>query len=280
MEGRHQRARTTTDDPESEPTPPRPIIAVARWSGAATSLTGTLVAVLTFPTLLLKIIGAIVCGLIGVTILTTSRARDRPAPRGLLSLTSASVAALALVITFGRQAAPVEPVPPQAAPNLSTTTAVDPVGSTKSASPVSRGAVSLTTLGPVENDPAENLWTPGPVRFRGVPHDHAISATGAWCGSNQIEYPLDGRFARFTAFVGVVDESAETKPLDFYALTDGNRVVDLAAVSDKAPQLVDIPVTGVKRLVIGVKPPAGDPSNCPGPERVGAWADPLLTPGE
>ncbi|MEU6152626.1 NPCBM/NEW2 domain-containing protein [Actinosynnema sp. NPDC047251] len=226
---------------------------------------------------MLKIIGAAVCLLIGVTVLTTTRARDRPPPRVLLSLTLAGGAALALVVVLASGHAPTEQATSQAAPGTPTT-AADTIGSAKSIPNTAPGAISLVDVGPVRNDPAENLWTTGPVRLKGVPHDQAIAATGAWCGSNQIEYPLDGRFDRFTAFVGISDESAETKPLDFFALTDGNRVVDLAAVSNKAPQLVEIAVTGVARLVIGVKPPAGDPSNCPGPERVGVWADPLLIP--
>ncbi|MEV0679709.1 NPCBM/NEW2 domain-containing protein [Actinosynnema sp. NPDC050436] len=273
MDGRHQRARSTAADPEGG----RAAVTAARWSGAATSLTGTLIAVITFPTVSLKVVGAVVCLLIGATILTTARVRDRPAPRVLLSLSLVSVAALALVIVLGSQDAPAEPTSPRAAPGSSATTA-GTIGTAQATPPPPPGAVSLVDLGPVRGDPARNLWTSGPTRLAGVPHDKAVAATGAWCGSNQVEYALDGRFARFQALVGIADESAETKPLHFFALADGNRVVDFPVVQSRTPRAVDVPVAGVTRLVIGVQPPAGDPSNCPGPERVGVWADPLLVP--
>ncbi len=277
MDGRHQRARTSNDDAESEPTSPQRSFAVARWSGVATSLTGTLVAILTFPTVLLKIVGAVVCLTIGATTLAATRDRNRRTPGTLAWLLGAGAATLALVIVQGLHStpAPAASAPAQAGPAATTT---GTVGTALSAASAPSNAISLADLTPIKNGLAQNLWTTDPVRLNGIPHDRAVAATGAWCGSTQIEYALDGKFTRFTATVGIADQSAETKPLDFYVLTDGIPAAELRAVGGKSPKPVDVPVTGAARLVIGVKPPAGDPSTCPGPERVGAWAGPLLTP--
>ncbi|MBB5959304.1 hypothetical protein FHS29_005924 [Saccharothrix tamanrassetensis] len=247
----------------------------------ATGLTGALVAVLTFPTPLLKIVGALVCAIIGATVLAAARDRDRP-PAGLLALLStASVATLALVIVLSNQGIPAPATPAHTAggpsPSSGPATTTDAIGTARSVPPTPPNATSLTTLRPVKNEASENLWTTGTMRLKGVTHDQAIAATGAWCGSTEVEFALDGKYDRFSALIGIADESAETKPLDFYVLTDGHRVGDFPAVG-KVPQLATVPVAGALRLTIGVEPPDGDASTCPGPERVGMWADPLLTP--
>ncbi|QTR02315.1 NPCBM/NEW2 domain-containing protein, partial [Saccharothrix algeriensis] len=159
-------------------------------------------------------------------------------------------------------------------PASTTATGTDPLGGARTAQPP--GTVALTDLRPVRDDPDGNLWTSGEEHLAGVPRGRALAATGAWCGTTRLEFALDGEYARFSALTGISDRSAETRPLRFYVLTDGHRAVDLPEVG-RAPQPVDVPVAGVTRLVIGVQPPAGDTSTCPGPERVGVFADPLLT---
>ncbi|WP_433263008.1 NPCBM/NEW2 domain-containing protein [Actinosynnema sp. CS-041913] len=281
MDGRHHRARTSADHPESEPTTSKTTIALARWAGAATSLAGALIAILTFPTTVLKIVGAAVCVIIGATVLATSRDRDRPSTALLAGLSTASVATLVLAIVLGSMDMSPRATPANAAstpPPSTTSTPSETIGTAQSVPLTPPNAVSLADLKPIENEANENLWTTGATRLQGVPHDKAIAVTGAWCGATQVEFALNARFERFTAFIGIADDSAETKPLDFYVLADGNPA-DFPAVG-KTSRMVDIPVAGAQRLTIGVRPPTGDASKCPGPERVGVWADPLLTPAK
>ncbi|MCE6994628.1 hypothetical protein LZG04_07365 [Saccharothrix sp. S26] len=73
---------------------------------------------------------------------------------------------------------------------------------------------------------------------------------------------MDGEYARFTARVAIADDS----------LID-QRAAELPNTGP-TPHPVGVPVTGVRRLAIGVEPPTGDPSRCPGPERVAVRADP------
>ncbi|RKT56569.1 NPCBM/NEW2 domain-containing protein [Saccharothrix australiensis] len=277
MDGRHHRDDSTDNHPTSGPTTSRTTIAATRWAGAATGLTGALIAILTFPTALLKIAGTVVCVVIGAATLLAARDRDRPSAGLLALLAGASVATFALVIVLGSQGAPAPASTAGPTPAATTTSAPGTPRSTP-AGPSSRpNTISLTDLRPVRNDATENLWTTGPMRLRNVSHDHALAATGAWCGSVRVEFALDGKYDRFSAVIGISDESAETKPLDFFVLADGRPAADFPATG-RTPRLVEVPVAGVTRLVLGLEPPDGDVSSCPGPERVGGWADPLLTP--
>ncbi|WP_309117399.1 NPCBM/NEW2 domain-containing protein [Saccharothrix sp.] len=120
-------------------------------------------------------------------------------------------------------------------------------------------------------------WTSGPANIRGNTRDKAWSATGAWCGTAQLGFTLDGQFGRITAQVAIAGNSAVTKPLDFFILADGNRIAEYQTVG-KAPQPVDVSIAGAKSITIGVEPPDGDGTRCPGPERIAVWAEARLIP--
>ncbi|MEJ2854002.1 MULTISPECIES: NPCBM/NEW2 domain-containing protein [unclassified Saccharothrix] len=126
-----------------------------------------------------------------------------------------------------------------------------------------------------END--RGPWTSGRANVRGNMREKAWRVSGAWCGKAQLAFTLDRQFTRLTAQVAIAGDSPDTRPLDFYVMTDGTRSVEFQHVG-KAPQPVDIALTGVQSLAIGVEPPDGDATRCPGPERVAVWVEARLIP--
>lgn len=87
---------------------------------------------------------------------------------------------------------------------------------------------------------------------------------------------LGGQYARFNALVGMADDSPETTPLNFYVLADDKVVKRIDEVGIAAPQEVDLPMTGVSRLAIGIEAPDKF-GHCPGRDRFGVWIDPFLS---
>jgi hypothetical protein len=157
---------------------------------------------------------------------------------------------------------------------------VAPPTTEASAPPARPNATWLADLPPIDSSSiddtyVESPWTVSSAQVRKVTHPKSISATGAWCTSARLTFALDGKYDRFTAQVAIADNSLETRELDFYVLVDEQRA-EIPNVGP-TPQPVDIAVAGASRLTIGVEPPAADVSDCPGPERVGVWADPSLT---
>lgn len=195
----------------------------------------------------------------------------------LVGLSAAGVAVLAVGMVVGTQ---LVPEPATVASSVETSS--------------SRTTTTTTTYSPDPNafwladrTPAASTsvddrydkspWTSGAANLRGNTRYKAWSATGAWCGTAQLQFALDGRFGRLTAQVGIAANSEVTKPLDFFLLVDGNRVAEYQTVGG-APQPVDVSIAGARTLTIGVEPPEGDSTRCPGPERIAVWAEARLIP--
>lgn len=196
----------------------------------------------------------------------------------LVGLSLAGVAVLAAGIVLGTQLVP-EPTPvassaeaPSAPRATSTTTTTfDP----------EPGTTWLSDLDPVSAPPNTESdrgpWTSGRANVRGNMREKAWKVTGAWCGKAQLGFTLNGGFTRLTAQVAIAGDSPDTRPLDFYLIADGTRSVEFQHVG-KAPQPVDVALTGVQVLAIGVEPPDGDATRCPGPERIAVWVEARLIP--
>lgn len=198
-------------------------------------------------------------------------------------LSAAGVAVLVVGIVIGSQW-DGEPSPPLAdrvtTSGLANLPVVEP-SSEETVATARPGTTWLADLPPVDSTSiddtyVESPWTVASARVRKTTYTRSISATGAWCSRAQVTFAVDGKYERLTAQVAIADDSLETKELDFYVLADDQRVGDIANVGP-TPQPVDIPLTGVRLLTIGVEPTSTDLSDCPGPERVGVWADPSLT---
>ncbi|MGM1061235.1 NPCBM/NEW2 domain-containing protein [Saccharothrix sp. Mg75] len=205
----------------------------------------------------------------------------RPRRTGtVVGLAAAGVAVLVVGVVIGRW--DLFPPSPQAA--LPPPPVVEPVTASSEpvpdpvAGPGTTWLADLTPVGSTSIDEAyaESPWKVATARVSGVEHRKSISATGAWCSSAQLEFAIGGEYERLTARVAISDDSPVTKALDFYVLADGRRVGEVPDVG-MTPQRVDVVVTGASRLTIGVEPTAADGGGCPGPERIGVWADPSLT---
>jgi hypothetical protein len=212
--------------------------------------------------------------------LTAAHVRRKPGPVIWLSAGGVAVLALGIAIgsTFDAEPAGTAATRSTTPPQAETTTSATP----ESVAAARPGTVWLADLPPVDSSSIDDMyvespWTAGPAKAREVTYTKSVSATGAWCSSARLTFALDGGYDRFTAQVAIADDSLVTKELDFYVLVDDRRVAEIANTGT-TPQPVDLPVTGARLLSIGVEPPAEDPSDCPGPERVGVWADPALTP--
>lgn len=211
--------------------------------------------------------------------LTAAAPRRRTGTVAWLSAAGVAVLALGIVIGGALDADPATPV--AAPPTTSPQAQASPDPTPESFAPAQPGVTWLADLPPVDSSSiddayVESPWTAAAAKVRGVTYPESVSATGAWCSSAQLTFALDARFTRFTAQVAIADDSLETKPLDFYIVIDGQRVGEVANAGTE-PHPVDLPVTGAARLTIGVEPPDSDTGRCPGPERVGVWADPALT---
>jgi hypothetical protein len=214
--------------------------------------------------------------------LTTAPARRRTGTVAWLSAAGVAVLALGIVIGGALDAEPALPVaaPPTTSPQAQAAPTTDPTP--ERLAPAQPGVTWLADLPPVDSSSiddayVESPWTAAAAKVREVTYPKSVSATGAWCSSAQLTFALDGKYTRFTAQVAIADDSLETKTLDFYVVIDGQRVSEVADAGT-TPHPVDLPVTGALRLTIGVEPPEPDTGRCPGPERVGVWADPALTP--
>lgn len=198
--------------------------------------------------------------------------------RSAVWLSAAGVAVLALGIAIGGTLDP-EPTatthPPTSQPLPAVTSPTAPI-----TAPLRPGVTWLADLAPVDSSSiddhyVESPWTATAAKVRDTTYTKSVSATGAWCSTARLTFALDGKYHRFTAQVAIAANSLMTKELDFYVLVDDRRTAELPNTGT-TPQPVDVPVTGAQRLTIGVEPPADDPSDCPGPERVAVWADPAL----
>ncbi|NUT52261.1 MAG: hypothetical protein HOV94_33950 [Saccharothrix sp.] len=203
--------------------------------------------------------------------------RRRTATAAWLSV--AGVAVLALGVFIGTRLT-ADPPPPIASPQVEPLAA--PTSPSESTAPAARpGATWLADLAPVDSSSIDDMyvespWTAGAAKVRKVTYTKSVSATGAWCSTARITFALDGKHERFTAQVAIADGSLETKGLDFFVVADDRRIAEVPNAGT-TPQPVDVAVAGARLLTLGVEPPDGDVNDCPGPERVGVWADPFLT---
>jgi hypothetical protein len=79
----------------------------------------------------------------------------------------------------------------------------------------------LIDLQPVKEN--SKGWTTKPVHIRGTTYTKALAVRTVWCDSIQLDYVLEGQYARFKALVGMANGSPETTPLNFYVLADAWR---------------------------------------------------------
>ena len=169
-------------------------------------------------------------------------------------------------------------VPLTIVPNQPTTTS--PLSTTSQASTTSAPSVPGTTwlvdLQSVAKD-SNKKWTTKVVQVKSITYSKALISSGSWCSPIELDFVISGKYSRFTAMVGIADDSEETGPLNFFVLADQARVKAITEVGLAAPQAIDIPVAGVTRLTIGIESPPRSSTSCPGPEVVGVWIDPALT---
>ena len=209
--------------------------------------------------------------------------RPRTRTRAVVWLSAAGVAVLALGMVIGG-ALDDEPAASPATGHSTTSPQVETTATPteQSVAPLRAGVTWLADLAPVDSSSIDDSYVGSPWTATGasvakVTYSKSVSATGAWCSAAQLTFALDGKFDRFTAQVAIADKSLMTKGLDFYVVLDDRRAAEFPNTGT-TPQPVDLPVTGARLLTIGLEPPADDASGCPGPERVGVWADPALTP--
>jgi len=113
------------------------------------------------------------------------------------------------------------------------------------------GTFPLTALGPIHAD--QNVGNPRPARNivgAKLKIGEESYALGIGCfAQSLLEYPLDGRFKRFTATVGV-DTAAEGRgSVVFEVHGDGKKLWSSPLMSGlDAPKKVDVPVAGIRRL--------------------------------
>ncbi|QQQ74692.1 NPCBM/NEW2 domain-containing protein [Saccharothrix sp. 6-C] len=213
---------------------------------------------------------------------TSAPVRRKPGSAVWLSAAGVAVLAVGIVIGSTFDAEPATPVGASTttSPQVETSTVV--ASAPESVAAGRPGAVWLADLPPVDSSSIDDMyvespWTAAPAKVRGVTYSKSVSATGAWCSAAQLTFALNGEYDRFTAQVAIADDSLMTKELDFYVLVDDRRVTEVPDTGP-TPRPVDLAVTGARLLTIGIEPPSADRSDCPGPERVGVWADPALTP--
>lgn len=211
--------------------------------------------------------------------LNNARVRRKYLSVAWLSAAGVAVLVTGVIIGSSFDAEPATPL----ADRSTTSPQVQPTMTTsESTAPLRPGATYLADLPPVDSSSIDDMyvespWTAASAKVRKVHYTKSVSATGAWCSSARLTFALDGKYDRFTAQVAIADNSLATKELDFYVLVDDQRVTEIPNTGT-TPQPVDIPLTGARLLTIGVEPPPEDPGDCPGPERVGVWTDPSLTP--
>lgn len=211
--------------------------------------------------------------------LNNARFRRKYLSVAWLSAAGVAVLVVGMIIGSSLDAEPATPLADRytTSPQVQTTTATS-----ESTAPLRPGVTYLADLPPVDSSSidatyVESPWTAGPAKVRKAQYSKSVSATGAWCSSARLTFALDGKYDRFTAQVAIADNSLATKELDFYVLVDDQRIAEVPNTGT-TPQPVDVPVTGARLLAIGVEPPPEEANGCPGPERVGVWADPTLTP--
>ena len=273
--------------------------------GLVTGLVGGGFALFALTTPVLKILGIIAW--VSVAVVMLQAVRDRS--KGLLSrpmlvvLSISGIAMLLFVIFLGSQ--PVErsaeadsveaadggrmDAASETADSPEVTTTTETTTETTTTSPSTTSTASstpgsatmfLSDVQPVEDPSADSPWLVRSMQVKGVSYENSITPPDyVWCRWTQSDYVLGGAYSRFEAMVGIADDSPSTGPLTFYVLADDKRIKTITDVGIAAPKKVEVSVEGVSRLAIGIESPLGrDISDCPGPENVGVWLNPLLKP--
>lgn len=121
--------------------------------------------------------------------------------------------------------------------------------------------------GPVERDQSNGGGDPfdgSPLTIAGTTHPTGIGV----CGPADVEYALGGYAARFTALVGIDDETPGTSATAD-VLGDGTLLVRLELRAGQPPRPVDVDVRGVHRLALVVHGTTTTPPHVD-------WVGPLL----
>lgn len=252
-------------------------------AGIVTGLAGVGLSLLTFSSALLKLLVLVVFCSAGMVMFQAARDRQR----GLLStpmivwLSLSGACVLVLVVILAAQ---TPPAPAQGGATTNSTATSTPASSTPASStstpgsssepPATAGATWLDEVEPIRRHPNEPDWSSRPVQVKGQTYKRALVTTETWCGNNQQEYVLGGKYTRFTAKVGLDDHSEQPRPLNFFVIADQKLVKKVSAVGLTAIEEVDVPLTGVTRLGIGVETESGQCHRAN--EVIGGWIEPQL----
>ncbi len=126
--------------------------------------------------------------------------------------------------------------------------------------------------GPVERDTSNGEAQPGdgsPITINGTVYAKGLGTNAP----SDVQLYLAGKCSRFTATVGVDDETGGGGTVTFSVLVDGKAVVTTPVLKGKGPAAtIDVPVTGGQVLDLVV----GDGGDGPGNDHAD-WAQPVLT---
>lgn len=172
-----------------------------------------------------------------------------------------------------------------AAPTSDVTTTFSPDADPTAVSGLPTGPRYLITDDPVDKDRSgsNGAEQTGTFSTSGTRYGHAISM-GAYCynqdgGDYWIDYDLARSWSRFTATVGLRDDSPATSAASYKVLLDG-KVVATGRLALGTAIPLDIPVTGGLRLRLQMNNPAAGVQTCSGdPNRTQVvWGDPTVKP--
>jgi hypothetical protein len=126
--------------------------------------------------------------------------------------------------------------------------------------------------GPVERDSSVGEQAAGdghPITIAGVTYAKGLGTNSP----SDVQIYLGGRCTRFTASVGVDDETGGAGTVTFSVLADGKTLVTTPKIAGKAPATpIDVDVTGAQVLDLVV----GDAGDGNGNDH-GDWATPTVT---
>jgi hypothetical protein len=118
------------------------------------------------------------------------------------------------------------------------------------------------------SDGAFGEWSSRPSKIHTELYRNVFRGSSYCGGDIYRDYELPKRYSRFTAIVGVADDSPDPQELTFYVEVNGARVVD-EPVPVGAQHPIDITLgASAVRLKIGIENPCD--------ETVGVWANARL----
>jgi NPCBM/NEW2 domain len=172
--------------------------------------------------------------------------------------------------TMAAQPSTPGPAAPAAQPSVS-----DDIDSSSSPS----GVAWLADMTPVASEDRYSFgddWISEPMQVKGTTYDRPLSVQEFWCDWTEVDYAVGGRYGRFTAKVGIADNSPETDSLNFYVLAEERQIKQIQGVDVGEVRSVDLSIEGVSRLSIGIDADTDDVTDCT--KTVGVWIDPRVSP--